>query len=119
MAQRILVTGADGFIGSHLVETLVRNGERVTALAHYNATSSIGNLEYLSRGVLDSIELRFGDVCDAEFIAEAVKPVDIVFHLAALIAIPYSYEAPRSYLNVNAGGTLNVLEAVHRGGHAR
>jgi len=119
MANNILVTGADGFIGSHLVEALVRSGERVVALAHYNATSNIGNLEYLDRDVLESVEIRFGDVCDAEFMAEAIKKTDVVFHLAALIAIPYSYEAPRSYLNVNAGGTLNVLEAVHRGGNAR
>lgn len=119
MANNILVTGADGFIGSHLVEALVRSGERVVALAHYNATSNIGNLEYLDRDVLESVEIRFGDICDAEFMAEAIKKTDVVFHLAALIAIPYSYEAPRSYLNVNAGGTLNVLEAVHRGGHAR
>jgi NAD dependent epimerase/dehydratase len=119
MANNILVTGADGFIGSHLVEALVRSGERVVALAHYNATSSIGNLEYLDRDVLESVEIRIGDICDAEFMAEAIKKTDVVFHLAALIAIPYSYEAPRSYLNVNAGGTLNVLEAVHRGGHAR
>jgi NAD dependent epimerase/dehydratase len=119
MPNTILVTGADGFIGSHLVEALVRSGERVVALAHYNATSSIGNLEYLGRDVLDSVELRFGDICDAEFMAQAIRPMDVVYHLAALIAIPYSYEAPRSYLSVNAGGTLNVLEAVHRGGHAR
>ena len=119
MPNTILVTGADGFIGSHLVEALVRSGERVVALAHYNATSSIGNLEYLGRDVLDSVELRFGDICDAEFMAQAIGPMDVVYHLAALIAIPYSYEAPRSYLSVNAGGTLNVLEAVHRGGHAR
>ena len=119
MANNILVTGADGFIGSHLVEALVRGGERVAALAHYNATGNIGNLEYLDRDVLESVEIRFGDVCDAEFMAEAIKKADVVFHLAALIAIPYSYEAPRSYLDVNAGGTLNVLEAVHRGGHAR
>jgi len=119
MPNTILVTGADGFIGSHLVEALVRSGERVVALAHYNATSSIGNLEYLGRDVIDSVEIRFGDICDAEFMAQTIKPMDLVYHLAALIAIPYSYEAPRSYLSVNAGGTLNVLEAVHRGGRAR
>ena len=119
MVNNVLVTGADGFIGSHLVDALVRSGERVVALAHYNATSNIGNLEYLERDVLDSTEIRFGDVCDGEFMAESIKKTDVVYHLAALIAIPYSYEAPRSYLNVNAGGTLNVLEAVHRGGHAR
>lgn len=119
MPRNVLVTGADGFIGSHLVERLVRDGENVVALAHYNSTGDIGNLAYLSADVRRAVDIIFGDICDAECIAAAVKHTDVVFHLAALIAIPYSYEAPRSYVQVNCEGTLNVLEAAHRRGRAR
>ena len=108
------VTGADGFIGSHLVEALVRQGRRVRALALYNSQGSWGWLDTLPADVLDEVEVIAGDVRDSEQTARFCDGVDTVFHLAALIAIPYSYVAPRSYLDTNVAGTLNVLEAVRR-----
>jgi UDP-glucose 4-epimerase len=113
------VTGADGFIGSHLVEALVRRGHRVRALALYNSTGSWGWLDALDADVLDQVEVVLGDVRDPEHMLAFCDGVDRLFHLAALIAIPYSYAAPRSYLETNAGGTLNVLEAVRRKGVGR
>jgi UDP-glucose 4-epimerase len=113
------VTGADGFIGSHLVEALVRRGHRVRALALYNSTGSWGWLDTLDAEVLDEVDVVLGDVRDPEHMLAFCDGVDVLFHLAALIAIPYSYAAPRSYLETNAGGTLNVLEAVRRRGVER
>jgi NAD dependent epimerase/dehydratase len=113
------VTGADGFIGSHLVEALVRRGQRVRALALYNSQGSWGWLDTLPDEVLGQVEVVLGDVCDAEQMTAFCDGVDTVFHLAALIAIPYSYVAPRSYLSANAGGTLNILEGVRRAGVRR
>lgn len=113
------VTGADGFIGSHLVEALVRRGHRVRALALYNSLGSWGWLDALDPEVLAEVEVVAGDVRDAEFVARLCAGVDTVFHLAALIAIPYSYAAPRSYVETNAVGTLNVLEGVRAGGVRR
>jgi UDP-glucose 4-epimerase len=113
------VTGADGFIGSHLVEALVRRGHRVRALALYNSTGSWGWLDTLDADVLDQVDVVLGDVRDPEHMLAFCDGVDTLFHLAALIAIPYSYAAPRSYLETNAGGTLNVLEAVRRRGVGR
>jgi NAD dependent epimerase/dehydratase len=113
------VTGADGFIGSHLVEALVARGERVRALALYTSLGSWGWLDTLPPDVLAEVEVVAGDVRDAEQMAAFCDGVDTVFHLAALIAIPYSYVAPRSYLETNAGGTLNVLEGVRRAGVRR
>ena len=109
--MRIFVTGAEGFIGSHLVEKLVERGHHVTALAQYNSFNSRGWLDALSGEVLEKVAFRFGDVRDAGFIRDAIAGHDRVAHLAALIAIPYSYSAPASYLETNALGTLNVLEA--------
>lgn len=111
---KVLVTGANGFIGSHLVESLVEAGHQVNALCEYNSFASLGWLDY-SR-FKGSFAVTMGDVRDTEFISRAIDDIDIVFHLAALIAIPYSYIAPRSYLDVNNLGTLNVLEAVRRSG---
>ena len=108
------VTGAEGFIGSHLVETLVRSGARVRAMVLYNSFASFGWLESLPADVLANVEVVLGDVRDESATSDFVADVDIVYHLAALIAIPYSYRAPRSYLETNAGGTLNVLEAARR-----
>jgi NAD dependent epimerase/dehydratase len=114
----VAVTGADGFIGSHVVEALVQEGARVRALSLYNSFGGAGWLDELSPEVLQSVEIQAGDVRDPHFTREFVRGADIVFHLAALIAIPYSYRAPQSYVDVNVTGTLNVLEAV-RNSNAR
>ncbi len=113
---RVLVTGADGFIGSHLVERLVADGCDVRALALYNPTGSYGWLEDLAPDVLDAVDVRLGDVRDPRSMDGLCADVDVVFHLAALISIPYSYEAPRSYFDVNLGGTVTLLESALRAG---
>jgi UDP-glucose 4-epimerase len=110
----IAVTGADGFIGSHVAETLARQGASVRAMCVYNSNGSLGWLDSLEADVSAGIDARLGDVRDADFVAAFVKGADVVLHLAALIAIPYSYEAPRSYIETNVIGTTNVLEAVRR-----
>jgi dTDP-glucose 4,6-dehydratase len=106
---RVLVTGAGGFIGSHLVERLVEAGANVRALIHYNAMGRYGWLD--ESPLADQVEFRRGDVADADTVRRAVDGVDVVFHLAALIGIPYSYEAPHSYVRTNVVGTLNLLQA--------
>jgi dTDP-glucose 4,6-dehydratase len=107
--RRVLVTGAGGFIGSHLSERLTREGASVRALVHYNSAGTWGWLDG-SRESAD-IEVVAGDVRDPDCVARALRDVETVFHLAALIAIPYSYEAPSSYVRTNVEGTLNVLQA--------
>ena len=107
--KKVLVTGADGFIGSHLVEALVREGASVRAMVYYNSFNSWGWLD--GSECLPAIEVVSGDIRDAEFLRGATAGIDTVFHLAALIAIPYSYLAPRSYIETNVIGTLNVLQA--------
>jgi len=107
--KRVLVTGAGGFIGSHLTERLVESGAKVSALVHYNAIGSRGWLD--SSPVRDDIQIIAGDICDRDSVYHAVKGVQVVFHLAALIAIPYSYRSPASYVRTNIEGTLNVLQA--------
>jgi NAD dependent epimerase/dehydratase len=107
----VLVTGADGFIGSHLVERLAAAGARVTALAHYNALGTTGWLEELDAAVADRVTVARGDIRDPAFMTRLVAKQETVFHLAALIAIPYSYAAPQSYVDTNVTGTLNLLEA--------
>jgi NAD dependent epimerase/dehydratase len=107
----VLVTGAGGFIGSHLVERLLQSGRRVRALVRYNGRGSWGHLDALQPSPPENLEIRLGDVTDAGFVRDLVSGCDLVLHLAALIGIPYSYHAPASYLAVNLGGTLNVLEA--------
>ncbi len=109
--KRVLVTGAGGFIGSHLVEALVDRGLQVSAMVHYDARPTLSNLEHCAPGVRDKIEILSGNIEDPFFVARAVEGHDVVFHLAALIAIPYSYVAPASYVRTNIEGTLNVLEA--------
>lgn len=109
MSKRVLVTGADGFIGSHLTEMLVSQGYQVKALAHYNSFNHWGWLEDLD--CLDNIEVVTGDVRDSHFCKHITKNVDTIFHLAALIAIPYSYVAPQSYVDTNVKGTLNICQA--------
>lgn len=116
---QVAVTGADGFIGSHLVEQLVAAGNRVKALALYNSFGTYGWLDTLPREVLDNVEIVFGDVRDPGCMDGFVAGAQTVYHLAALIAIPYSYSAPRSYVDTNVVGTLNVLEAVRRHGTQR
>ena len=107
--KRVLVTGAGGFIGSHLVEELVRRGAHVRAMVHYNALGSCG---WLDRSPCASqIEIVAGDICDRDSVKGAVDRTAVVFHLAALIAIPYSYRAPESYVRTNVLGTLNALQA--------
>ena len=108
---RVLVTGADGFIGSHLTERLVRAGAFVTAMSLYNSFDSHGWLDDIPADLLDKLSLVRGDVRDPSFVRNVVSGQDIIFHLAALIAIPYSYVAARSYVETNVIGTLNMLEA--------
>src|SRR6516164_5146327 len=110
-SYRILVTGAGGFIGSHVTELLRREGHRVRALARYNGRGDIGHLRYIPQNLRVGLEVRLGDITDPFLMRDLVAGCDIVFHLAALIGIPYSYIAPASYLATNAGGTLNLLEA--------
>lgn len=114
MAQKfnhILVTGADGFIGSHLAETLAAQGRRVRAMALYNSFGHHGWLDTLPQATRDKLELVMGDVRDPFSVREAMRGCDAVMHLAALIAIPYSYVAPASYVDTNVTGTLNVVQA--------
>ena len=112
--KRVLVTGAGGFIGSHLTERVASAGAEVTALLRYNALSDIGNLRFLPPDILASVKLVWGNVEDGGFVADAVEGMDVVFHLAALISIPFSYQAPRSFLTTNLFGALNLLEAARR-----
>jgi NAD dependent epimerase/dehydratase len=119
MSSKIAVTGAGGFIGSHLAEMLVTHGYRVRAMVEYNSASSWGCLEDLDPELLADVEVVLGDVRDPDSVFSFMEGVDAVCHLAALIAIPYSYQAPGSYLATNAGGTLNVLQAARRLGTAR
>ncbi len=112
--RQVLVTGADGFIGSHLVEALVSTGASVRALVYYNSWNSLGWLGDVSPEILAKIQVLPGDIRDAERIREAVADCAYVFHLSSLIGIPYSYHAPRSYVETNIIGTLNVLEACRR-----
>jgi NAD dependent epimerase/dehydratase len=112
--RSVLVTGADGFIGSHLVERLVAEGASVRAFCLYNSQGSRGWLEQSPRPVLDKVDFRLGDIRDAGFVEQSARDVEVIFHLAALIAIPYSYTAPESFVDTNVRGTLNVLEAARK-----
>jgi len=109
--ENVLITGGAGFIGSHLTEKLVELGAKVKVLVHYNSRNDWGHLEYLSKAILNHIEIFQGDVQDPYSVQKAVDGCSIVFHLASLIAIPYSYVAPASYVETNVKGTLNVMEA--------
>jgi NAD dependent epimerase/dehydratase len=114
--KRTLVTGAGGFIGSHLVERLVRLGCRVRALVHYNSRNDWGMLELLPAEIRDQLDVIAGDITDPHSTAKVLQDTAIVFHLAALIAIPYSYIAPAQFVAVNCLGTLNLLEAARTQG---
>ena len=109
--KKVLVTGADGFIGSHLVELLLKEGYSVKAFCLYNSLGSWGWIDNLSNDVKSNIEVFLGDVRDYQSVLQAVKGSEYIFHLASLIAIPYSYKAPQSYVETNIMGTLNVLNA--------
>ena len=119
MPDLVAVTGADGFIGSHLVEALVRAGHRVRAMAVYNSMGSWGWLDTLGPDVLGSVEVQLGDVRDRDSVLTLMRDASVVYHLAALIAIPYSYRAPSSYVDTNVVGTLNVLESARALGTPR
>ncbi len=112
--KKILVTGADGFIGSHLVEALLAQGCNVRAFVYYNSFNSWGWLDTLPPDVVRGLDVFSGDVRDPNGVFEAMKGCDVVFHLAALIAIPFSYHSPDSYVDTNIKGTLNVLQAARR-----
>jgi NAD dependent epimerase/dehydratase len=117
--RKVMVTGADGFIGSHLVERLAALGADVRAFCLYNSNGSLGWLDGADSKLRESLDVRLGDIRDARFVEEACHGIEVVFHLAALIAIPYSYQAPESFIDTNVKGTLNVLEAVRRSGCRR
>lgn len=109
--KKILVTGSDGFIGSHLVEQLVKDGNKVKAFVYYNSFNTWGWLDTLPKEILNELEIFTGDIRDPNGVREAMKGIDEVYHLAALIAIPFSYHSPDSYVDTNIKGTLNVLQA--------
>ncbi len=109
--KKVLVTGADGFIGSHLVEGLLREGCKVRAFVYYNSFNSWGWLDTFSKDTLRKIEIFTGDIRDPNGVRKSMEGIDIVFHLAALIAIPFSYHSPDSYVDTNIKGTLNILQA--------
>jgi len=110
--KKVLITGSDGFIGSHLVERFLKENCRVRAFVYYNSFNSWGWLDYLPKEKLKKIEIFSGDIRDPYAVRAAVKNMDIICHLAALISIPYSYIAPESYIDTNVKGTLNIIQAV-------
>lgn len=109
--KKILVTGADGFIGSHLTEELVKQGHEVKAFAYYNSFNSWGWLDTLPKEIMNEVDVFTGDIRDPNGVKEAMKGIEEVYHLAALIAIPFSYHSPDTYVDTNIKGTLNVLQA--------
>lgn len=111
MKKKILVTGGAGFIGSHLVEKLVLLGYSVKTIVPYNINNSWGWIDSFTPEIKKNVEVVSGDICDQNFILDESKKVNIIFHLAALISIPYSYKSPQSYVSTNVTGTLNLLEA--------
>ncbi|MFA7239066.1 MAG: NAD-dependent 4,6-dehydratase LegB [Sulfuricellaceae bacterium] len=110
-SMKILVTGADGFIGSHLTEELVRRGHSVRAFVHYNSFNSWGWLDHAPKALRDNLDVFAGDIRDPHGVRQAMQGCDTVMHLAALIAIPYSYHSPDTYVDTNIKGTLNILQA--------
>jgi len=116
MSKMVTVTGAGGFIGSHLVEALLKRGDAVTGLVQYNSRRDVGNLRFIPEDLRKLLTIHHGDIRDPECVRSICEDKDVVFHLAALIGIPYSYEAPRAYVETNITGTMNVLERAHWGG---
>jgi NAD dependent epimerase/dehydratase len=119
LLQKVLITGADGFIGSHLTESLLEAGYEVTAFVYYNSFNSWGWLDSLPKEKLNRIDVFVGDIRDPNGVRKAMQGMDMVFHLAALIAIPFSYHSPDSYVDTNIKGTLNVLQAARDAGCRR
>lgn len=117
--RKILVTGADGFIGSHLAERLVLEGARVSVFCLYNSQGSLGWLETVAPEIRSEFDVHLGDIRDSRFVDQACRDIDVIFHLAALIAIPYSYIAAESFVDTNVRGTLNILEGARRSGVRR
>lgn len=117
--SKVLVTGADGFIGSHLVERLAAMGAQVRAFCMYNSNGSLGWLDQTDARTKAAVEFCLGDIRDRSFVEEAARGVDVIFHLAALISIPHSYRAVESFIDTNVKGTMNVLEAARRHGTKR
>src|SRR3989338_6304993 len=109
--KKVLVTGGGGFIGSHLLEELISSGAKVRAFVKYNSRGDLGNIELLGKAIIKRIEIKFGDLRDTSSVYNAVKGCDAVFHLGALIAIPYSYVNPFDYVQTNVSGTANILNA--------
>ncbi len=114
--KKVLVTGSEGFIGSHLVERLVNEGAKVKAFVLYNSFNDWGWLESLPKDILSNIEIVTGNISEAYNVKKAAENIDVIFHLAALIAIPYSYHSPESYVSTNVSGTLNILQAARECG---
>lgn len=112
--MKVLVTGSDGFIGSHLTEELVKKGYQVRAFTYYNSFNTWGWLDTLPAKIMQNVEVFQGDIRDPNGVAEAMQGIDAVFHLAALIAIPFSYHSPDTYVDTNIKGTLNVLQAARK-----
>lgn len=110
-SKKVLITGADGFIGSHLTEALVKLGANVKAFVYYNSFGHLGWLEHIEKDVLEQLEIHTGDIRSYDSVRHAIKDCDIVLHLAALIGIPYSYLSPDSYVDTNIKGTVNILQA--------
>lgn len=117
--KKVIVTGADGFIGSHLVERLLEEGCQVKAFAYYNSFNSWGWLDTLPKEKLSQIEVVTGDIRDPYGVKNALQGIEVVFHLAALIAIPYSYHSPDTYIDTNIKGTLNIVQAARELGIER
>ena len=109
--MKVFVTGADGFIGSHLVERLIKLGHKVKALSFYNFRGSNGWLDSFDKKLLKDLHIISGDIRDYGFLEKQTKGFDAIYHLAALIAIPYSYDSPQSYIDTNITGTYNVLKS--------
>ena len=117
--KKVLVTGADGFIGSHLTEELILKGYSVKAFTYYNSFNTWGWLDTLPKEIINEVEIFSGDIRDPNGVRIAMKGMDVIFHLAALIAIPFSYHSPDSYVDTNIKGTLNVLQAARDWGNQR
>tara|TARA_B100000965_G_scaffold399032_1_gene418189 strand:- start:16 stop:1017 length:1002 start_codon:yes stop_codon:yes gene_type:complete len=111
MKKKIFVSGGGGFIGSHLVEKLIELGHKVKTIVPYNIDNSWGWIDHLPKKTKDNLEVISGDICDQNLILRETKKIEIFFHLAALISIPYSYKSPQSYVSTNINGTVNILEA--------